>query len=107
LTGAATAGGDATRHATDNGKFQGGGDLMDDERDRERRDELPAHETRPEGQTGGGLNRSGVSAEQQAPANDDVVEAPSSDEPLPGEEAPADEEPAIDPDAPPPAYRFR
>jgi hypothetical protein len=80
---------------------------MDDERDRERRDALPEHETRAETQTGGGLTGSGVSTDQRAPGDDEVVEAPSSDEPLPGEEAPSDEEPAIDPDAPPPAYRFR
>jgi hypothetical protein len=74
---------------------------MDERRDmrpqpdieREREEGLPEHERRPEERTGGGLTRSGISAEQYAPPDEEVLEVEQ------------DEEPAIDPDKPPPAYR--
>lgn len=45
-----------------------------------RREELPEHETRQEGNTGGGLTGFGVSAEQRGPVNEEVVEARGDDD---------------------------
>ncbi len=59
-------------------------------------DELPEHETRPEGGEGGGLTQSGLSAEQRGPVDRDAIEAARDED---GDEL------AVDPDEPPPAYR--
>jgi hypothetical protein len=74
-----------------------GGPNMDEQRHLGIRDEdeLPEHETRPEGREGGGMTNAGISAEQYGPVDEAVVEAQE------------DEEPRLEPDKPPPAYRPR
>lgn len=61
----------------------------------DREDQLPEHETRDEGATGGGLTSSAITA-PQAGAGDEAL--------LEGD---IDDEPQIDPNEPPPAYRPR
>lgn len=59
-------------------------------------DELPDHETRPEGGEGGGLTQSGLSAEQRGPVDQDAIDGGGDED---------RDELAVDPDEPPPAYR--
>ncbi|MDQ3937697.1 MAG: hypothetical protein M3253_03345 [Chloroflexota bacterium] len=70
-------------------------DRRDEQRESERESELPAHETRPEERTGGGLTTAGISAEQYGPADEEIREAAEADEA------------AMEPDEAPPAYRPR
>lgn len=70
-------------------------DRRDEQRERERKSELPSHETRPEERTGGGLTAAGISAEQYGPADEEIRESAE------------DEEATMEPDEGPPAYRPR